>query len=157
MCIRDSIFSWPARFQQGLESDALVELLDMSHTLLELAGIEVPEYFQGQSLIPILEGQADPGHLRDAVRCEYFDALAGKFCQGNGTFGTMHRTQRYKLNVYHDQGLGELYDLQEDPWEFYDLWDSPDHQDIKNQLLFESFNHHVLVTTDVGSKRIAPM
>ncbi len=151
------IFSWPERFQQGLQSPALVELLDMSRTLLELAEVPVPQYFQGRSLLPILEGRADPGRLRDAVRCEYFDALAGKFCQGNGSYATMYRTERYKLNVYHDQGLGELYDLQEDPWEFLDLWESPHKQDIKFRLLSESFNHHVMMTTDVGSRRIAPM
>ena len=151
------IFSWPGKFKEGLQSSALVELLDMSRTILELSSVEVPEYFQGQSLLPILEGEASPDHLRDSVRCEYFDALAGRFCQGNGSFGTMYRTERYKLSVYHDQGLGELYDLEEDPWEFNDLWDSPDHQEIKNKLLFESFNQHVVLTTDVGAERIAPM
>jgi len=29
--------------------------------------------------------------------------------------------------------------------------------EIKNQMILESFNSHVNLTTDVGSKRIAPM
>ncbi|MDA7880661.1 DUF4976 domain-containing protein, partial [Mariniblastus sp.] len=148
---------WPMRFQQGLESGALVELLDMSHTLLELAGVEVPEYFQGQSLLPILEGTDSPERLRDFVRCEYFDALDPQFTGGSGTFATMYRTEKYKLSIYHDKDLGELYDLQEDPWEFEDLWDNPDYQEIKHRLIYESFNAHVVLTTDVGSQRIAPM
>lgn len=151
------IFSWPGRFQQDLQSSALVELLDMSRTLLELAGVNVPDYFQGKSLLPILDGAASPDHLRDFARCEYFDALDPHFTGGTGTYATMHRTARYKLSVYHDKNLGELYDLLEDPWEFEDLWDSPDHQQIKNQLIHESFNAHVVLTTDVGSERIAPM
>lgn len=151
------IFSWPGRFQQDLQSSALVELLDMSRTLLELAGVNVPDYFQGKSLLPILDGSASPDHLRDFARCEYFDALDPHFTGGTGTYATMHRTARYKLSVYHDKNLGELYDLLEDPWEFEDLWDSPDHQQIKNQLIHESFNAHVVLTTDVGSERIAPM
>ncbi|MFT7632604.1 MAG: arylsulfatase, partial [Mariniblastus sp.] len=151
------IFSWPARFQQGLESPALVELLDMSHTLLELAGVDVPEYFQGQSLLPILEGIDSPERLRKFVRSEYFDALDPQFTGGSGTFATMYRTEKYKLSIYHDKDLGELYDLQEDPWEFEDLWDNPQYKDIKHQLIYESFNAHVVLTTDVGSKRIAPM
>ncbi|MEM6365676.1 MAG: sulfatase/phosphatase domain-containing protein, partial [Planctomycetota bacterium] len=66
-------------------------------------------------------------------------------------------TRRYKLVVYHGHGIGELYDLDRDPWEFENLWDSKQHQDLKHQLIYESFDAHVLLTTDVGSKRIAPM
>ena len=151
------IFHAPGKFKQNLRSDALVELLDMSATILDLAQVEKPDYFQGNSLLPILEGNSSSEHHRDYVRCEYFDALDPHFTGGTGTYGTMHRTDRYKLCMYHDKDLGELYDLQEDPWEFNDLWDSPEHQQIKNQLIHESFNAHVCLTTDVGSKRIAPM
>ena len=69
----------------------------------------------------------------------------------------MHRTRSHKLCVYHGKGVGELFDLTNDPWEHENLWDDPNHADLKNQLLAESFDAHVLLTTDVGSKRIAPM
>lgn len=151
------IFNWPGMVAQNLRSDALVELLDMSATILDLAGVPVPEYFQGTSLMPILRGEAEAGHWRDSVRCEYFDALDSHFTGGTGTFATMYRDRKYKLSLYHDHDLGELYDLEADPWEFEDLWDSPAHADVKNELIRRSFNDHVLKTTDVGSRRIAPM
>ncbi len=151
------IFSWPREFRGGLISEALVELLDMTSTLMELAGLECPDYMQGKSLLPILNGNADPTYLRDFVRSEYFDALDPHFTGGSGTFGTMYRTPNYKLCMYHDKKLGELYDLQADPWEFDDLWDSAAHQEIKHQLVREAFDAHVVLTTDMGSKRIAPM
>lgn len=151
------IFSWPGYFQKNVQSSALVELLDMSHTLLELAGVNVPEYFQGKSLLPILTGEQSPNELREYVRSEYFDALDPHFTGGSGTYATMHRTEKFKLTIYHDKDLGELYDLENDPWEFNDLWDAPDYQQVKHQLIYESFNAHVMLTTDVGSKRIAPM
>lgn len=69
----------------------------------------------------------------------------------------MHRDERYKLVVYHGHGLGELYDLQEDPWEFHNLWDDPGWGALKHELIHASFDAHVLLTTDVGSRRIAPM
>jgi hypothetical protein len=47
--------------------------------------------------------------------------------------------------------------MKKDPWEHHNLWDDPQSAEIKNQLLAESFDAHVLLTTDVGSKRIAPM
>ena len=151
------IFSWPGRFAAGLVSDALVELIDMSATIVEAAGLGPLEQMQGRTLMPILRGDADPDHHRDFVRCEYFDALDAQFTDGGGTFATMYRDRRYKLCNYHTQGLGELYDLQEDPWEFDDLWDGPEHAAIRHRLVQESFDAHVLASTDVGSRRIAPM
>ena len=91
------------------------------------------------------------------MRSEYYDALDPFFTGGNGAFATMHRTDRYKLTMYHSHGLGELYDLLHDPWEFEDLWDSPQHRELRDQLIRESFDAHVVLTTDVGSRRIAPM
>jgi len=151
------IFRWPRHFTAGLRSDALVELLDLTATLLDLCGVNPPDYLQGRSLVPILTGAASPAHHRDFVRCEYFDSLDSHFTGGNGTFATMHRTERHKLCVYHGLEIGELYDLREDPWEFNNLWDDPSHREIRDRLIRASFDAHVRLTTDVGSRRIAPM
>lgn len=151
------IFSWPRKFKQGLQAHGLVELLDMTATITELCGLAQPETMQGRSLTPLLTGDAPPDAFRDSVRCEYFDALDAFFTGGTGTFATMYRTDRHKLSVYHGHDLGELYDLQEDPWEFNNLWDDPGSQQLKHELICASFDSHVLNTTDVGSRRIAPM
>ena len=151
------IISWPGVYETGLVASGLVELLDMTSTLMTMAGLDCPDYMQGKDLSPILLGQADPAHHRDFVRSEYFDALDPFFTGGTGTFGTMYRNTTHKLCMYHDKQLGELYDLESDPWEFTDLWDSPDHQEVKNRLIREAFDAHVVLTTDMGSERIAPM
>ncbi len=151
------IFSWPGHFVTDHRANGLVELLDLSATLLELTGNPIPDYHQGQSLLPILTGEQTGAQLRDSARCEYFDALDPFFTGGDGSFATMYRDDRYKLSLYHDKNLGELYDLQSDPWEHNNLWDHPEHQAAKHRLILESFNSHVVLTTDVGSKRIAPM
>jgi arylsulfatase len=151
------IFSWPGKFQTDLRSDALVELLDLTATIVELCGLEQPEYMQGRSLTPILRGEASPHEHRAFVRCEYFDALDPYFTGGQGVFATMYRDRRYKLSVYHGLGIGELYDLEQDPWEFDDLWDDPGSFQLRSELIYKSFDAHVLLTTDVGSRRIAPM
>ena len=59
--------------------------------------------------------------------------------------------------MYHDKQLGELYDLRSDPWEFEDLWNDPKHQSVKNRMIRQAFDAHVVLTTDMGSRRIAPM
>lgn len=151
------IFSWPGQFQSNLQCSGLTELLDMSATILDLCGVEIPDYFQGNSLLPVLRGEQDGNKLRDFVRSEYFEALDPFFTGGPGSYATMYRDEKYKLSVYHDQQLGELYDLETDPWEFDCLWDKPEAQDVRNDLVLKSFNSHVTLTTDVGSRRIAPM
>ncbi len=151
------IFRWPGKVKKNLQSDALVELLDLTSTVIEIAGLEQPEYMQGRSLLPILTGESAPMHHRDSVRCEYFDALHPHFTGGTGAFGTMYRRGTWKLVVYHGKGLGELYDLENDPQEFNNLWDDAKYAAIKAELVLESFEDHVVKTTDVGSERIAPM
>ena len=151
------IFHWPGHLEENLQSPALVELIDKTATILELAGLEVPPHMQGRSVLSILRGAAPPEVHREFVRCEYFDALDTSFTGGTGAFATMYRDQRYKLTVYHGHDLGELYDLEKDPWEFDDLWDDPDHHWLKSELIHKSFDATMLMTTDVGSRRIAPM
>jgi ATP-dependent protease Clp ATPase subunit len=90
-------------------SDALVELIDIVPTLLEVTGLPTPERMQGRSLVPILSGHADPSLHRDIVRTEYYSAL-GKGRGGSGkTYGTMTRDAQYKLVVYHGHDAGELF------------------------------------------------
>ena len=146
------IFSWPGVFAAGLRSDGLVELLDKTPTLLELAGLEVPERMQGRSLLPILKGVADPAVHRDYVRSEYYNALE----MPNQSFATMYRDERYKLVVYHGRDCGELYDLQEDPEEFENMWDEPEAQPLVLELLKRSFDVSMLAM-DRGPERIGPM
>ena len=134
------IFSFPKQFKQNKQCAGLVELLDLSATLLELSGVDIPDAHQGKSLLPFLQGD-DPGsHIRDHARCEYFDALDPYFTGGTGSFATMHRDERYKLVVYHGHNIGELFDLQDDPDEYHNLWDSPAHQEIRFRLMKDSFD-----------------
>jgi hypothetical protein len=54
------------RFPGGGESrsvDRIVEVVDVMPTLLDLAGLGTPATVQGQSLIPLLEGQGKPPYL----------------------------------------------------------------------------------------------
>ena len=144
------IFSWPRNIQAGLRSDALVELTDIVPTLLEIAGLEVPEYMHGLSLLPILTGKASANTHRDHVRCEYFDAVD----LPDSTYATMYRDERWKLVVYHGKVVGELYDLRNDPQEFENLWDDPASADVKSELLLKSYDQAVL-NMDHGPERVA--
>ena len=49
------IVSPPGGLERGVESDALVELVDMYPTLCELAGIPLPRHLEGCSLAPLVD------------------------------------------------------------------------------------------------------
>ena len=51
------LFSWPRGLARGMVSDALVELVDVAPTLLDIAGLEPPEAMRGRSLLPLLRGE----------------------------------------------------------------------------------------------------
>jgi arylsulfatase A-like enzyme len=143
------IWRWPGHITAGQVSDALVELTDKAPTLLDLAGLPVPEHMMGKSLRSVLKDMS--AEHRAAVRCEYIDALdLPKASRAN-----MWRDRRYKLVVYHGHELGELFDLEADPWEHCNLWDDPTHQSIKLRLMKESFDA-AIGAIHAGPMRVGP-
>ena len=148
------IISWPARFRQGLVSDALVELADLVPTLLDGIAMPVPDRVQGRSFLPICTGQADPHHHRDSVYCEYYNAMPFHNWHDPRPYVTMVRTRTHKLAVTHGVEPGELYDLEADPDEFTNLWHSPAHKDVKLDLLRRCLDAAAL-TVDPLPPRVA--
>ena len=68
-------------------------------------------------------------------------------------YGTMLRSDRFKLSIYHGHEKGELFDMLNDPEEYTNLWDHPDYQDIRFDLMKKSFDQTVH-SMDVGPERI---
>ena len=71
------IVSWPRSLLEGTVSRALVELVDVAPTLLELSGIPIPDSMQGRSLAALLQGRGDVDTHKRVVVSEYNDAMAG--------------------------------------------------------------------------------
>ena len=66
------LFLWPRGLDSGAVSVALVELADVAHTLLEIAGLEPPTAVHGRFL---LSGNRAGTEHRPPVRYEYYRAL----------------------------------------------------------------------------------
>jgi arylsulfatase A-like enzyme len=154
------IVSCPQRFATGETYDGLIELVDIAPTLAELAGIPFPTV-HGKSLLPLLEGRADQYTPRTHAYCEYFDCVSEYDVEGrliptvNPSMGTMYTDGAYKLVIYHNVGLGELYDLKNDPDEFTNLWDEPNYAAIRADLMLKSYNLTIL-SADMGPEKIHP-
>ena len=49
------LIRYPDQPNRGAQTNGLTELVDIFPSLCELAGIEIPEYFEGKSLVPLIE------------------------------------------------------------------------------------------------------
>jgi choline-sulfatase len=115
--------SWPSRLPRGETSDSLVQLVDIFPTVLEAAGLEVPESCQGRSLFPHMTGQA--ADERDAVLSEIYLHGMMNFCV---------RTRSHKYGMVGDGRGFLLFDLEADPLEQYNLCGNPGTEELEGRL-----------------------
>ncbi|MGD8501623.1 MAG: sulfatase [Phycisphaerales bacterium] len=87
--------------------------VDIAPTILELAGLKVPQQTQGRSLVPLLRGK-EPEWRTDFFYEHLFE---------HETIARSEalRTQRWKYARYIDYDYEELYDLKNDPGETINL------------------------------------
>lgn len=115
---------WKGELPEGRRTNALMSLVDLAPTFLEAAGIDKYPSMQGTSQLKtmyqpdqatrdwcLVENRAEPSF--------YVKTLV---------------TERYKLNYFLDRDEGELYDLQEDPNEFVNLYNKENYAEIKLKM-----------------------
>lgn len=135
--------------QCGTVDERPAELVDVLPTLLDVAGQTVPPQLPGRSLL------ASP-----CRRGTFAEMHASGYENLQGAPAYMWRTPDWKLILYfagpledilqqHAQpdqeiALGELYNLQSDPHEWYNLYDDPTHLAQREQLTRELLLHLML-------------
>ncbi len=95
---------------RGANVDALVELIDLPATLLDLAGLSAPESFDGRSLRTLLTEGVPPADWRDEVLVEFYSE---EMAYGLRTPDYMY-TDLSPLEQ-------ELYDMRTDPFQLENL------------------------------------
>lgn len=143
------IISYPGVIEQGRRVSSLVELGDLAPTVLDIARVPQHKGIQAKSLWPCLIGEEKFEGFRDNVYCEYYNSNPSK--QKN--YCTMVRDERYKIIVFHSEDIGELYDLEKDPNEHYNLWEDPEYLDIKMRMLKKNCDR-IAQTADPLPERI---
>jgi len=126
--IRVPLIIYDPRVEEHRDIDDMALNIDVTATIVDLAGIDVPVGYHGKSLVPIVSG--DTASLsRDAVLIEHL----WEFPDIPSSEGV--RTNEWKyLRYIDDPSIEELYNLREDPQETNNLAADPDHQETLAEL-----------------------
>jgi arylsulfatase A-like enzyme len=115
--------------------DQMALNLDLAPTILDLAGVKIPETMQGRSWRPLLAGNAASANWRAAFFYEYFYERSYAIPTVLAV-----RTDNAKLIKYpgHDDWT-ELFDLRSDPYEMKNLVNDPGSKELlaKMQATFD--------------------
>lgn len=123
------IVRWPGVVEGGTENQQLVQNLDFAETLLDVAGIAIPQQMQGRSLVPLLQGQS-PTDWRQAIYYQYFEYPGPALVVRH--YGV--RTAQHKLIYYYEIDEWELFDLELDPRELDNVYLHPAYTSIVEEL-----------------------
>ncbi len=156
-CHDSLIVRWPGKLPAGTQSDELVSLIDVTATSLSLAGIKLPADFHGQPFLGSdarkreylftardrIDDTLDRVRTVRDARFKYMRNFEPErpYIQPmpyaehtNPNFNLMKELfAAGKLNADQSKFMAahrpaeELYDLQDDPWEFHNLAAAPEH------------------------------
>lgn len=131
----------PELIPAGTVVQPMVANIDVAPTLLEAAGLQPPESYDGRSFLPLVQGKSVP--WRDALLYEYYWEWNFPMTP------TLHalRTDRYKyVRPYGLWDVDELYDLEADPHEITNLAADPQQRKRVDELKTRMFQ--MLKATD---------
>ena len=115
-------------FKQDDVSDALVSLVDVGPTMLDLVGAEPLPDVAGRTFAASLRTNGDSSNATTELFAQY-SGLHGD------QSGFMVRSEQWKLNYYHEFQSCQLFDLENDPGELWDRAEDPDCSEIVSALL----------------------
>ncbi|MFI0370587.1 sulfatase [Actinomadura sp. 1N219] len=130
--------------------------LDLAPTFCEIAGIPVPEWMQGEPL------PTAPGSGRERALCEYDSKVPGigmhlRTMYRDGWICTVYEPSTVGVptglekiagdrvlrsyGVAYDGTEGELYNVEDDPHQWHNLWDDPSRRAIRDDLVADLRAH----------------
>lgn len=132
------IVRWPGNTPKGIVSDNPISLISVTPTIMEAAGIKIPDVIEGKSILRIIENpnlkQEEP------VFMEF-----GRFEVDHDGFGAFQPLRaifdgKYKLSI-NLMSTDELYDIENDPYEINNLINDPQYVQIRNMLHDKILEH----------------
>ena len=127
------VMRWPDAIPEGAKSDAPVNLLDVTATICEAAGVSEnvhPLSMDGDDLVPMINGVVS----RDGMICDHFGH------SGDISFQKILYRDGFKyVACWGDDD--EFYDLTADPFEMSSLLEDPQHEDRLKAMREEIIGH----------------
>ena len=174
------LIRWPEKIKPGQVNDDMVTTIDISKTILDIAGVKPEHKLHGLNIIDgstktrkyifAARDKMDSTHdAMRAIRSKNFKLIHNlmperAYCQFNN-----YKERSYPvlalLNVMNIKGdltpeqaafmaaskpVFELFDLKNDPWEMHNLANDPDYKKTKDELLIELNNWRENVIKDQG-------
>lgn len=123
---------------KGVISDKMVLNIDVAPTLLDLAGVELPEVIDGKSLVPLLTRE-HPNLKAEDWRDHFFFEHYHSITKGKGRYiarneGIRTLDAKYLRWLDPPEPIEEVYDLSKDPDELNNLVDNPEHKERVQNL-----------------------
>jgi arylsulfatase A-like enzyme len=125
---------YPECVAPGSTCDEFVYLQDLYPTFLEVARRPGPREPDTTSMLELIKGHPAPTG-RESVYAAFYAQLFPYEQR-------IVRTRRHKF-VYNRSDMGELYDLDEDPWEMHNRFDLPQWQAVQEELIDRMRAHMV--------------
>ncbi len=136
--------------------DEFVQNIDYAPTILEMAGLPIPEDIQGESFLPLLKGEkpakvqtSEGKGWRKSLYYHYYEFPAEHAVRRH--YGV--RTERYSLmHFYNDIDKWELYDLEKDPHQLHNIYGEPGTGAVEKELRTELERLQVLYDDPIIEK-----
>ena len=126
------VVSHPECKRPGSANDDLVYLQEITCSIIEAAGLDVPDHLDGQSFEPAMKGDTTTNGREDV------------YCIFNNHFTTpnqrMVRTRTHQF-TFNPGDIGELYDLGRDPYQLKNRFGDPAYADIQADLMRRMGEH----------------
>ena len=150
--IETPLMLWGGGMPENVRHDCLISNVDYVPSLLEWAGVPVPENVQGRSFMPLLSGEeytqrdavfSEKTYHRsyDPIRCirteQYKYIINFEFNTAYDAPADIQRGEIYLTNIddyMQPRPRYELYDLKDDPWEQNNLAEDAGMQPVRDEL-----------------------
>lgn len=118
------LIRYPGTPAQGTQPDGLVLSIDLAPTILDVAGVAIPETMQGRSIVPLLNAEAE--EVRESAYMEYYSHENPMPWTVDLDYRIV-RSGDYKYIYWlRFPDEAELYELRADPYEMNNLISDPE-------------------------------
>lgn len=133
--------SCPGLLPENQTNGSIHGLLDLFPTFLDLAGIPIPTFLEGRNQSETWKNPSETSSGNVVVEEKPFRTEWNK---------RVLVTPEYVFAFYAHREYGELYDKVKDPHRLHNLWDDPEHQQVRQSLLAQ------LLSEETNKSKIRP-